>query len=112
MRSGEYRCMKCGATEYDDFGKIRNYLNEHGPASKEEIGMATGVEREIINEYIREQRLEAAQSPVNMKCVICGKKISSGTLCEDCAGTRKKSVAIGKVEAGKMRTDHRRNRGK
>ena len=109
VRSGEYRCEKCGATEYDDFGKIRLFLDEHGPASKEEIALATGVEREIIVEYIKEQRLQAADTTHNQTCVVCGAKIAYGTICADCAGTKAKGYAVGKVSEGKMRVDHHRN---
>ena len=26
---GEYECEKCGALEYDDYGKVRNYIEKH-----------------------------------------------------------------------------------
>ena len=26
---GEYKCENCGAVEYDEYGKVRNYLDEH-----------------------------------------------------------------------------------
>jgi len=109
VRSGEYRCQKCGATEYDDFGRIRLFLEEHGPASKEEIVIATGVEREIVVEYIKEQRLEAAKTEANTNCVICGAKILSGTMCKDCAGKKQQGFATGQVAQGKMRAEHLKN---
>ncbi len=108
VRSGEYCCTKCGATEYDDFGKIRQFLDENGPASKEEISMATGVEREIIVEYIKEQRLEAVDKAHNNTCVICGAKILSGTMCAECAGTKGQGFSKGQVASGRMRSDIQR----
>ena len=34
---GEYRCEECGRIEYDDYGKVRNYLEDHKGANVSEI---------------------------------------------------------------------------
>ena len=31
---GEYECEECGTLEYDDYGKVRNYLEEHRGAHR------------------------------------------------------------------------------
>ena len=85
IRSGEYECVKCGNVEYDDFGKVRKYLEENGPQTKEKIILETGVSREIVNEFLAEQRLEVApHSEKTLKCTVCGKPIQSGLICPSC----------------------------
>ena len=111
IRSGEYECLDCGAIELDDFGKIRQFLDACGPQSKEVIMAETGVSREVVNQYIKEQRLIAAGHG-NTKCVLCGAPIETRTLCLACAGKPGKGSghAVGSSDlTGRMRFD-RRNR--
>ena len=83
---GEYKCPECGNEEMDDYGKIRNYLDEHGPASATAIEAAIGVRRSVINSYLRKGRLEITDgSPVFIKCERCGKSIKFGRICAACA---------------------------
>ncbi|MCR4851723.1 MAG: hypothetical protein K5870_10740 [Lachnospiraceae bacterium] len=85
IRSGEYECVNCGNIEYDDFGKVRKYLEENGPQTKEKIILETGVSREVVNEFLAEQRLEVApHSEKTLKCTVCGKPIQSGLICSAC----------------------------
>lgn len=109
VRSGQYQCTKCGAIEYDDFGKIRKYLDEHGPASKEEIMKETGVSKAVVIEYLKEQRLMVSGKGNNV-CVLCGARIAAGTLCIDCKGGNKPKSTSGRPTggSGKMRMDHNR----
>ena len=57
VHSGEFVCVDCGATELDDFGLVRKYLEEHGPCSKEEIALQTGVRKDVVNTYLHQERL-------------------------------------------------------
>ena len=83
---GEYKCPECGNEEMDDYGKIRNYLDEHGPASATAIEAAIGVRRSVINNYLRKGRLEITDgSPVFIQCERCGKSIKFGRICAACA---------------------------
>ena len=110
VRSGQYQCTECGAIEYDDFGKIRKYLDENGPASKEEIMKATGVGKAVVIDYLKEQRLMVSGKGNNV-CVLCGARIAAGTLCIDCKGGNKpKPSGTGSRSggSGKMRIDHSR----
>ena len=43
-----YECPKCGDKEYTDFGKIREYLETHGPQNAVTIADATGVSVKTI----------------------------------------------------------------
>ncbi|MCR5673974.1 MAG: flagellar protein [Lachnospiraceae bacterium] len=83
---GEYKCRNCGFFMYDDFGIVRNYLEEHRGATASEVSHATGVAMETIRYFLKEDRLEIAQgSGVMLSCEICGKPIRSGRYCEACS---------------------------
>ena len=100
--SGVYVCDSCGATEYDDFGKIKMYLAENGPTSKEEIVAATGVSKEMVARYLKEQRLMVRGEKKSSTCRICGREIIKGFLCADCAAADSTFPAK-KSASGKMR---------
>ncbi len=86
MGVGEYKCDACGHVMYDDFGIVRNYLEEHKGATQSQVSHATGVAMETIRQFLREERLEiTAGSGVFMACEICKAPIRSGRFCESCA---------------------------
>ena len=62
IRQGTYKCNKCGDIVYDDFGKIKRFLEEHGPAPATVISQNTGVPVTKITELIREGRIETTKS--------------------------------------------------
>ncbi|MCR4787089.1 MAG: hypothetical protein K5888_00740 [Lachnospiraceae bacterium] len=109
VRSGEFVCVECGNTDLDDFGKVRQYLNENGPQTKEKIILETGVTRDVVNAFLEEQRLEVAPlSAKKLNCLVCGKEISSGTICSFClrrtdGGMQGHAVNTDKGSEGKMR---------
>lgn len=85
MGVGEYRCNRCKALQYDDYGKARNYIETHKGATAAEIAFATGVEQKVINTMLREERLEiTSDSKVFLKCLGCGTEIRSGNYCNIC----------------------------
>lgn len=49
---GEYICVKCGKENFDDFNKIRNYIQKYGPAPAIVVSRNTGVPMATI-EYFR-----------------------------------------------------------
>lgn len=53
---GEYQCEKCGGPEYDNYGKVRAYLEKHPGASVPAICQATGLTRAEISRLISEDR--------------------------------------------------------
>ncbi len=82
---GEYKCEKCGCTGYDDYGKARNYLEQHPGATVAEVAGATGVEQKSIRNMVKECRLEIAPtSKVFLRCEICGVSIRYGRYCAKC----------------------------
>ena len=100
IRSGEYECTECGNRELDDFGRIREYMKDHGAATKEELCVVLGVRAEVVNEYIRQQRLEKAGGGAgDGKCLLCGAPVKFGSICSKCKGTNRSGTASG-IPAG------------
>lgn len=84
---GEYRCEECDAVEYDDYGKVRNYLEVHKGANVAEISDYTGVSHKAIREMIKEHRFEVLDNRGGyIRCEMCGVNIKSGRLCPKCEG--------------------------
>lgn len=82
---GEYECEECGNLEYDDYGKVRNYVEKHPGATSAQASAATGVTQKSIRGMLKEERLEiAANSTTFLKCESCGTKIRSGRFCKKC----------------------------
>lgn len=82
---GEYQCEDCGAFEYDDYGKVRNYLDRHRGANVAEISDATGVTHKSIRDMIKDNRFEVINNAGGyIRCEMCGVNINSGRLCSKC----------------------------
>lgn len=82
---GEYQCEKCGYLAYDDYGKVRNYIEKHMGANAAEASKATGVSQKSIREMLKEARLEIApNSTFFLRCEICGAAIRWGRFCAKC----------------------------
>lgn len=83
--SGKYVCGTCGNVEYDDFGKVKMYLNEHGVSTAVVIAAETGVPINKLNLMLREGQLEIPDgSKCYIKCEKCGCAIRYGHYCPDC----------------------------
>jgi hypothetical protein len=101
---GEYKCKNCGTLMYDDFGKVRNYLEEHRGATQSEVSRETGVSMDVIRHLLREDRIEiAANSGVYLQCEICKAPIRSGKYCNECA---RKVEHMQKEETAKMHKEN------
>lgn len=53
---GQYRCKECLTIMYDDYGKTRKYIEEHPGATEVDVHTATGVSRDTIRQFVREDR--------------------------------------------------------
>ncbi len=101
---GEYKCAECGFTMYDDFGKVRCYLETHRGATQSMVHQATGVAMDTIRQFLREERLEiSSNSSVMLACEICNTPIRSGRYCLECA--RK----VEKMRSESARSSNQRN---
>lgn len=82
---GEYECEDCHTKGYDDYGKVRNYIELHRGANAAEIEARTGVTQKSIRQMLKESKLEiTADSVAFMRCEICGENIRSGRFCPKC----------------------------
>lgn len=82
---GLYICEKCGAEQLNDFGKVKKYLNEHGPTNAIELAAKTGVRRSRIGEFLRLGKVEIPEnSPIYIHCRSCGTAIRFGDYCASC----------------------------
>ena len=54
---GEYTCKGCGCVIFDDYGKVRNYLETHHGATLARTSAATGIGTNIIRQMINNDRL-------------------------------------------------------
>lgn len=82
---GEYQCEECKNVEYDDFGKVRLYIETHRGANAVQIEAATGVSQKTIRLMLKENRLEiSSDSKSFLYCEMCQKPIRSGRLCASC----------------------------
>lgn len=84
---GEYRCEDCGETEFDDYGKVRNYIEKNPKQTMiHDIEANTGVSRRIIRQLLRDERIQvASDSKVFLQCEVCRVSIRSGRYCAKCA---------------------------
>lgn len=82
---GEYHCEDCGAVDYDDYGKVRLYIEEHKGATAADIENNIGVSQRIVRRLLKDGRIEIAEgSKVYLRCELCGKQIRSGQFCPEC----------------------------
>lgn len=82
---GEYHCENCRHVEYDDYGKVRLYVEKHRGATSSEVSMQTGVSQKAIRQMLKENRLEITQdSAAFLRCEVCGVSIRGGRLCPKC----------------------------
>lgn len=85
MGVGEYRCENCDFLDYDDYGKVRNYIEQHRGATAAEIEDAVGVSQRSIRRMLKESRIEIAEgSKIFLHCELCRKEIRSGRFCQEC----------------------------
>lgn len=104
-----YECPKCGAKEYTDFGKIREYLETHGPQNAVTIADATGVSVKIIQKFLYQGRIEIPDgSDSYIKCQMCGADIRYGRFCPECTSklNKDKQVMVYVGEKPKHKRDH------
>lgn len=84
--SGKYRCTFCGMEALDDFGKIKEFLDQNGPTPEAVISQQTGISMNTIDSYLKKGMVEIPNgSSVYLKCEKCGCDIRYGRYCPECA---------------------------
>jgi hypothetical protein len=85
MYGEEFECPQCKRRELSDFGKVKEFLDTHGPQPAVVINQNTGVELDYINMLLRQGRIEVPDgSEVYIKCQKCGTDIRYGRYCPEC----------------------------
>lgn len=85
QEGGLYQCGDCGAEKLDDFGKIKNFLEENEGASAVTISQETGVELAVVSMFLKDGRLRIPSgSKLFIKCGRCGCSLQFGRYCQDC----------------------------
>lgn len=59
---GEYKCPQCKFVDYDDYGKVRKYLETHKGAKAIDVELDTGVTQKNIRNMIKESKLQVIGS--------------------------------------------------
>ena len=73
---GEYHCEDCKNIEYDDFGKVRLFIEQNRGATAVQIEESTGVKQKTIRQMLRENRLEITTGIVKYVEQIFGQDVS------------------------------------
>ncbi len=82
---GQYVCVSCGNRDFDDYGRVRNFLEEYGVAPSSIISDVTGVSEQKIDEMLKDGRIQIAKgSKPYLKCETCGAPIRYGRFCQRC----------------------------
>src|SRR5690606_22310514 len=80
-------CHNCAQIEEDQYQVVYRFLRkrENRAANVDRIVEATGVERDLLYNWVRKGRLPAATFPKHGDpCGTCGRLTQSGELCEEC----------------------------
>ncbi|NLX64562.1 MAG: flagellar operon protein YvyF [Clostridiaceae bacterium] len=96
--TGPQICDACKKLEEEEFEKVRAFVREFPGATIQEVSRETGVSTHLIYRFLREGRLEVAESsPIALQCEHCGVRIKSGRFCITCS----KRLANDMIRAGK-----------
>lgn len=84
--SGKKICPDCRQSEEEKFELVNDYLWENPNSTIKKVSEETGVEKELIIKFMRENRLDAEGLMIDyqLKCEKCGTEIKSGFLCAQC----------------------------
>lgn len=86
-------CPNCTEELEEKFKQVKNYLQENPCAGIEEVSEENDVSKQIIQHWIREERLGFSEdSPVSFGCEKCGTPIRTGRFCKKCKGEMKKEL--------------------
>ncbi|UOQ48311.1 hypothetical protein MUN88_20095 [Gracilibacillus caseinilyticus] len=81
-------CAECIKEEDKKFQIVYDFIKkrENRQATIPEIVEATGVEEDVILQFVKDKRLRSSQFPnLTYKCERCGNPITKGKICENCS---------------------------
>lgn len=100
---GPMLCEACKSVDEDNFCRVSDYIVAHARATALEVSDHTGVSVKTIDRYLKEGRLEIPDdSPIFIKCEICGQDIKCGKYCPGCAQTLGRSFKGIMCEVGEV----------
>ena len=100
---GSYVCEDCKNVEYDDFGRIDQYLEANGPTSAPVISRALGIPIGKVRELIAQGRLEPIQSADHKGRSLDGEALDKMIHKNDPKRTGTYVGNAGKTDSGQMR---------
>jgi len=105
-------CPVCRNEDENDYQKVKDYLWDNPGATIEIVHKETGVEREVIIKFVREERLIADGLEIDMelRCERCGVPISSGRFCEKCQQELLDGFSIDTKDKTKTKTKKNKDR--
>ncbi len=78
-------CQACREGLEAKFQEVKEYIRENPGVGMSEVSEACDVEISVIQQWLREERLEVTESsPIYLNCEGCGSPIRSGRFCEKC----------------------------
>ncbi|TGA95874.1 hypothetical protein E4665_17330 [Sporolactobacillus shoreae] len=110
-------CPECLKEQDKKFDIVYDYIREqeHRMATVPQVHDATGVETELIYQWVREGRLVSAMFPnLGYPCKSCGKMITEGVICSDCRNKiqgdlhREDLEEEARLKANRLKTYHTR----
>ena len=86
LGGGKYQCTFCGAEVLDNFGKLKQFLDKHGPTPSGIISQKTGLSIEQIDAFLKKGMVEIQDGEkYYLLCEKCGCDIRYGRYCPSCA---------------------------
>lgn len=83
--TGPQLCPGCRQGLEEKFQKVKTYIRENPGAGIKEVSVACEVDTSLINQWLRDERLELSESSsLLLNCESCGQPIRSGRYCEKC----------------------------
>lgn len=89
VSAGTYKCPVCNIEYYDDFMKIKNYIRDNGPAPAITIARGTGVSKQAIEYYFRD---DVTISPIDRDFVQTRMAKTERRLTQDIEGKWRSSI--------------------
>lgn len=98
---GRYRCLECGFITLDDFGKVKEFVDDPDRDNK-----SLDVSLSSLANLLREGRVEFKEnSACFLRCVKCGRAIRYGRYCRSCASEMPKGAyTLAEVGDGQRQT--------
>lgn len=102
---GNKLCPVCREEEENDFEQVKDYLWDNPNSTIEEVHEETGVERDTIIKFIKEDRLlaEGLDIDFELECERCGAPITHGRFCDKCQQELAEGFSPGKGKSDRKK---------